>query len=201
MGKIVFPPAVRAYIAEHYIGTGHQAMADMLNRTFGANYTKAQIKSYYGNNRLNCGITGRFRKGMVPHNKGAKGFCPAGSEKGWFAKGTMPPQHRPVGSVRIDGRNGITMVKIAEPNVWIAKHKLIWEQAYGSVPEGHVVTFLDGNKANFALNNLAAISREESLKINCAGLRCVKSDLTRAGILIAKIEIAGKKHECKRRNR
>lgn len=33
------------------------------------------------------GRTGQFFKGQVSHNAGKKGFCPPGSEKGWFKAG------------------------------------------------------------------------------------------------------------------
>ena len=35
-------------------------------------------------------ITGRFLKGHIPYNKGMKGQCAKGCEKGWFKKGHKP---------------------------------------------------------------------------------------------------------------
>lgn len=40
------------------------------------------------------------------------------------------------------------------------KHQLIWEKYNGPIPEGMVITFLDGNKQNFDINNLMAITPE-----------------------------------------
>lgn len=37
---------------------------------------------------------------------------------------------------------------------WERKHKYVWEQAYGKIPEGHVLLFLDGDVRNCALENL-----------------------------------------------
>ncbi|HBR31935.1 MAG TPA: HNH endonuclease, partial [Clostridiales bacterium] len=91
---------VQAFIKHNYIGTGHKEMADLLNKTFGMNYTKSQIKSYYGNHKMNSGLNGRFPKGHIPANKGKKGFHVPGSEKGWFKEGHMPINHKPVGSER-----------------------------------------------------------------------------------------------------
>lgn len=42
---------------------------------------------------------------------------------------------------------------------WIPKQKVIYEQAFGELPEGMFVIFLDGNKRNFDLDNLYPVSR------------------------------------------
>lgn len=187
-----YPKKVKDFIYKNYVGTGHQAMADMLNQKFGTQYTKADVKSYYSNHKLNSGLTGRFEKNHTPANKGKKGIHTPGSEKGWFKKGSMPKNHKPVGSERIDNKDGYTSVKTAEPNVWKLKHKLIWEEANGPIPPGHVVTFLDGDKTNFNLDNMALISNAEHLQLIRSGLRCSDSELTKTGILITKVIRASK---------
>lgn len=45
---------------------------------------------------------------------------------------------------------------------FIQKHRYIWEQYHGKkVPEGHMITFIDGNTENFDINNLVCISVSE----------------------------------------
>ena len=45
---------------------------------------------------------------------------------------------------------------------FIQKHRYIWEQYHGrKVPEGHMITFLDGNTENFDINNLVCLSASE----------------------------------------
>ncbi|KAA0944169.1 HNH endonuclease [Sporosarcina sp. ANT_H38] len=39
------------------------------------------------------------------------------------------------------------------------KQRLIWKNAYGPIPNGHVVIFGDGNQCNCELNNLVLVSR------------------------------------------
>ena len=70
----------------------------------------------------------------------------------------------PVGSLRED--KGYIYVKIAEPNVWIEKHRLIYESMYGNIPTGHKVIFADKNKRNFDPDNLILVSNSEALIMN-----------------------------------
>jgi hypothetical protein len=101
-------------------------------------------------------------------------------------------------------------VKTRNPRTWKFKHRLIWEKAHGKIPRDHVVLFADGDKLNFALNNLLLVSRRELSVMNKQGLICNHRDLTLAGKAIADIKIliadrkqeikTGKKSRTKRRN-
>lgn len=50
------------------------------------------------------------------------------------------------------------------------KHWLIWKNAYGPIPKGHVVIFGDGNRCNFELNNLILVSRKILSDLNVRNL-------------------------------
>jgi hypothetical protein len=183
----LFPNEVRTFIKENHPGVGPKDMAELLNKTFGTTYTKTQMKAYYGNNKIDSGQNGYFPKGHTPPNKGKKGYHSPGSEKGWFSKGHDPVNHKPVGSERVD-TDGYTLIKTAEPNIWTPKHKVIWEEKNGKVPEGHILTFLDGNKGNITLENLALITMAESLELTRSKLRSSSPEFTKTGILIVKVK-------------
>lgn len=107
----------------------------------------------------------RFAKGHSPANKGKK-MAPetyAKVSRTMFAKGHTPKNHRDVGSERIN-KDGYIEVKVAEPNKWKAKHRVIWEEANGPVEKGYNVQFKDGNPQNVTLENLYLISRSRQLK-------------------------------------
>ncbi len=72
---------------------------------------------------------------------------------------------------------------------------MLWEKKNGKVPEGYVLTFLDGDKSNFTLDNLALISMAESLEITRSNLRSTNPEFTKTGILIAKVKIARSKRK------
>jgi len=76
----------------------------------------------------------------------------------------------------------------AKKNVnWKQKQRLIWEQEHGPVPEGMFVTFLDGNRENFDLSNLALITRAEHARLNQSGLRSEDPEITAAALQVAKL--------------
>lgn len=92
----------------------------------------------------------------------------------------------PVGSERKD-KKGYVLIKIAEPNKWIEKHRYIYESMYGNIPTGHKVIFADGNKENFDIDNLVLVSDSEALIMNTKKLKYDDAELTKTGALIAKI--------------
>lgn len=184
---------MKQFILDNYKGRYNQELADLFNQKFNANITSRTIKSYKANNKLNSGLTGKFRKGQTPHNKGKK-MPKEVYEKvkhTMFAKGNVPPNHRPVGSERIS-KDGYIEVKVAEPNKWRLKQRVVYEEAKGEIPEGCPIIFLDGNKRNFDIDNLRCITRSELLYLNCNGLNN-SNEITETGILMARLDSAKNK--------
>lgn len=91
----------------------------------------------------------------------------------------------PIGSERES--KGYIMVKVAEPNKWIEKHRYIYESMYGNIPTGHKVIFADKNTRNFNPDNLILVSDSEALIMNTKKLIYEDSTLTKSGVLIVKI--------------
>lgn len=179
---------MKQFILDNYKGRYNQELADLFNQKFNTNITSRMIKSYKANNKLNSGLTGKFRKGQTPHNKGKK-MPKEVYEKvkhTMFAKGNVPPNHRPVGSERIS-KDGYIEVKVAEPNKWRLKQRVVYEEAKGKIPEGCPIIFLDGNKRNFDIDNLRCITRSELLYLNCNGLNN-SNEITETGILMARLD-------------
>lgn len=193
---------MKQFILDNYKGRYNQELADLFNQKFNTNITSRTIKSYKANNKLNSGLTGKFRKGQTPHNKGKK-MPKEVYEKvkhTMFAKGNVPPNHRPVGSERIS-KDGYIEVKVAEPNKWRLKQRVVYEEAKGKIPEGCTIIFLDGNKRNFDIDNLRCITRSELLYLNCNGLNN-SNEITETGILMARLDRTKnkKKQELKDKN-
>ena len=193
---------MKQFILDNYKGRYNKELADLFNQKFNTNITSRTIKSYKANNKLNSGLTGKFRKGQTPHNKGKK-MPKEVYEKvkhTMFAKGNVPPNHRPVGSERIS-KDGYIEVKVAEPNKWRLKQRVVYEETKGKIPEGCPIIFLDGNKRNFDIDNLRCITRSELLYLNCNGLNN-SNEITETGILMARLDRAKnkKKQELKDKN-
>ena len=115
-------------------------------------------------------VATRFVKGREPHNKGKRidEFMSAeGIERSSvtrFKKGHLPHNTKPIGYERVDPKDGYIFIKVSMSGKMVAKHRYIWEQAHGKIPDGYLVSFRDGNRHNCDLSNLYLLSREENAR-------------------------------------
>lgn len=182
----LWPRNIRKWLAEHNRGKTAGEMTSMLNERFGRSYTVEQVKSMRSRMHLDSGLTWRFEKGHVPHNKGRKGWHSPGCEKGWFKKGQKGWNRCRKGTERWT-TDGYLKVKIGQPDVWEFKHILTWERHHGKVPKGYMISFKDGNHANCRISNLMCIKRSEHLTLNYMGLRSSDPRLTEAGLNLVRL--------------
>ena len=182
----------KEFIITNNYGKYSKELAEMFNQHFNTNITAKEIAYFRRNHKLNSGLTGQFKKGNVAHNKGKKQIEYMSQEsiertkKTRFKKGNKPKNYRPVGSERIT-KDGYIEVKVADPNKWETKNKIIYKQYYGDIPKGHKVIYADGNKLNNDINNLILVSDNEELIMNRHRLRTEDIELTKTGCLIAKV--------------
>lgn len=192
------PEEVRQFVRDHAPGTYNSDLARMLNDRFGTDYTAQQaanLKSYLG---IRSGLVTTFRPGehasrdtefkpgRTPINKGTRGLWPNCGGHTKFKPGNRPANYMPVGTVA-KNTDGYWRVKMADPNVWAFKHRLLWEEAHGPIPDDMVVMFLDGNKDHCTLDNLAMVRRSVHCRINNNGLHGDTPELGRAAILTAEL--------------
>lgn len=108
---------------------------------------------------------GQFLKGLIPWNKGDKTFRPSIETE--FKSGLSH-----VGNTHPSWKGGEQVPKNDCTHVWIGngkrkrKPRMVYEEAHGVMPKGHVIYHIDGDKRNDSLLNLEAISRAELLKRN-----------------------------------
>ena len=183
-----FTDEVLDFIRKDYVGVTNKEMALRLEREFGGKFTPKSVGVYRCKIGCTSGNDGRFYKGQTPHNKGVKGTYP-GCEKGWFKKGCKVHNQYPVGT-EVFKAEGYWKTKIAEPNVWKYTHHLVWENAHGEIPKGHVVIFKDGDVNNRVLENLMCISKAEFAVINRFGLKGENGQMVEFGLNVAKLMIA-----------
>ena len=182
---------LRGYIPGHH----HAETAIAFTERFRP-ITRQQVESFGANNKVLTGF--RASEGMPPWNAG-KSFQAGGRcAETQFKPGQMPPNWRPVGSVRTD-RDGYSMVKVAEPKKWVLKQRLIYEQEHGPIGKSEIVIFLDGNRQNFDLENLACISRRLHSRINQLGLQYHDRESFETACAVAELRL--KMGEMKRRRK
>ena len=72
---------------------------------------------------------------------------------------------------------------------WKLKHRLNWEKVHGEIPKGRKIIFLDGNRLNCDVNNLAMVTHAEHVEMQRRNLRSEHPEMTETGVLIAKINV------------
>jgi len=174
----------KEYLKKITPGHHYKEIQKLMSKKWNLEYTLVQIKGAISRYKLNTGFNGQYGKDHIPANKGMKGVCAQGSDKGWFKKGTIPPNHREVGSERITV-DDYTEVKVAEPNKWRLKQQLTWEKHNGNIEKGYAVIFGDGDRHNFDVDNLILVSRYQLLTMNKNKLIQKDANLTRTGVIIA----------------
>lgn len=180
------------FMAEYVPGHSYREIQKAFTEKFGWEISLSQINSYIGNHHLNTGRTGRFQKGQEPPNKGKKGVCAAGCEKTWFKKGHTPINYRPVGSERTNV-DGYIEIKVADPNKWKPKHRVVWESVNGKIPKGCVIIFKDNDKTNTNIDNLMLIKRATNAVLNRTGLCRYSGEFKETALCIAELKVSASK--------
>lgn len=150
-------------------------IAEILGRGISSIHCKAQSlglessrekiqRTGYEASKSPASIAARFQKGSVPLNKGKKVSPEIYSkmQHTMFKKGQTPLNHRDVGSERLNVY-GYIEIKVAEPNRWRLKHRVIWEQVNGTIPKGFNVQFKNHNPLDCRIENLYLISKAEQM--------------------------------------
>ena len=186
----------RQFMTEYVPGHSYREIQKAFTEKFGWEISLGQVNSYIGNHHLNTGRTGRFQKGQEPPNKGKKGICAAGCEKTWFKKGHIPANYRPVGSERVN-KDGYIEVKVADPNKWRLKHRVVWEAVNGKISKGYIIIFRDNDKTNTDINNLMPIKQGTHAVLNHTGLCEYSVEFKETAVRIAELKTVS--NEAKRR--
>lgn len=129
------------------------------------------------------GRTGQFAKGQVSHNKGVK--CAPGTggrhpnaQRTQFRAGALPHNTKGAGHERIDSKDGYVILIVEETNPWtgaatrpVHKHRWLWEQKHGPIPDGMALKCLDGDKTNTDPSNWELVSRGVLARLNGGRMR------------------------------
>ena len=192
----------KQFLRDNVKGITLKELTKRFNERFGTNKSENSIRCQKTKLHLYSGITGgQFKKGDVPANKGKKMSAEQYErcKATMFKKGTRPKNYDSVGTEK-QASDGYIYIKISDKtNVpkkenWKQKHKLLWEKHHGPVPAGHKLIFLDGNKMNITLENLALVTDAELLIMNRRKLIFDNAEATKSGINVARlISIASKR--------
>lgn len=187
-----FTDALRELVKTHTI----REATDILEERFKLGLGSAALKGLMTRLGISTGRTGRFTAGHLPANKGREMSAEVREkiQRTWFRKGCKSINSLPVGTEVF--RDGYVLLKLRDGaklkqwGRWVLKHRYVWEQAHGHIPEGMLVVFLDGNTRNCELSNLALVSKEENGIMNAKKLRSQNAEATKVAITVAKLNLA-----------
>jgi len=115
------------------------------------------------------GTATQFKPGQEPWNKGMHHTTGGRSSETRFKPGNKPHTWRPLGHERLT-KEGYLQRKMADTGCtrkdYVPVHHLAWKEAGREIPPGYALTFRDGNKRNFALENLDLVTRADLLLRN-----------------------------------
>lgn len=187
-----FTDALRELVKTHTI----KEATGILEKRFGMQLGPKALKGLMRRLGISTGRTGRFTAGHTPANKGLEMSAEVREKiRGtWFRKGCKSMNSLPVGTEVF--RDGYVLLKLRDGaelkqwGRWVLKHRYVWEQAHGPIPEGMMVIFLDGNTRNCELSNLALVSKAENAMLNTKKLRSQNAQATKVAITVAKLNLA-----------
>ncbi len=136
--------------------------------------TKSSVKNYARNIGLKLpedeanrrSANSRFQKGHSPFNKGKRGLMKPNRTS--FKKGEKPKNTKFDGAISIRQKKGYPpykFIRISEGK-WKLLHRHVWEQAYGPIPKGYVLRFINGNSLDCELSNLRLVPMAENMRLN-----------------------------------
>lgn len=159
-----------AFVRASYKRMPTHGVTDALNKKFCTDFGVNQIEAYINNHRILSGRTGCFEKGNVP--------------------ATIKPLY----SERLS-KDKLIEIKVPIPHErkgtatqYMPKQRWVYEQHFGPIPDGHVVSFRDGDRENFAPENLIALSRAEMLRLNQNGYRDIHDDLKPSVLVLSRLQ-------------
>lgn len=166
----------------------YKKCAEMMSEEFNYKFTSSMIEHK------------AYRLGVKKPRNGFDNLDPRLPSINWFMKGRPSLNTKPVGTETVlrykDGRIFVA-VKIGMPSEWEYKHRLVYKQHYGEIPNGYMINFADGNHLNFDPDNLILVSQGENIILNKNKLRFNDKELTKTGLTLSKLMIARNKRRTK----
>lgn len=145
----------------------HRAFCEAFNRY---DVSAANLHSLRKRKEWKTGRTGCFEKGQEPVNKGrqceeGRGGRHPNARRTQFKKGQEPHNTNYLGHERVS-KDGYIEISVDEPNPYtgyerryVLKHRWLWEQANGPVPDGFFLKCVDDNKQNCDPSNWQLMPR------------------------------------------
>ena len=196
------------YVKNNYKGKTTIDFAKELSQKFGLDITDSKLQNLKNRIKIKDNFIfepvpngGCYKKGQEPFNKGLKWDEYLTKEQQQkMLKTTYKNGHKSHNAVNVGDEamrysgshpddEGYVYVKVCDGKLnknWKPKQQVIWEKKYGEIPDGHKVIFLDGDRFNFDINNLALVSNGEELHVNKLNIVSGNPELKKTAVLAVK---------------
>lgn len=88
----------------------------------------------------------------------------------------------PIGTVVDDG-DGYLKIKTGNGSSgWERYHRYVYEKRYGTIPKGHKIIFLDGNRRNYDTDNMVAVPASYLAIMNNLKMKSQEPEITKTSI-------------------
>jgi hypothetical protein len=165
----IFTDEEKAFLRDNISRYTYPELATVFNQTFGTHLTHGNISD------VCIKRLGLRRNKPYVFSIGKKDFTA-----------------HPVGTEVFDGKyvwvkvsdhyhEGSAMAKSLDEN-WEKKCVLVWEQAHGKIPKGHMIVFLDKDRKNCTLKNLYCTTRKINFMMAKNGWYSSSPELTLAAL-------------------
>ena len=157
------------FIIEHGAEMTTEELYTAVNEHFGCQHTKDSVRTH----AKKLGV--RKKKNTLRRAQKARG--------------------NPVGTVKVV--NGFKYIRTSNEfdnfyKDWKPLHRQVWESIHGKIPEGYTVVFLNGNKLDCSIDNLACVSNAVLAKMANGHGKAFWSEgreITKAALLMCELDL------------
>lgn len=187
-GKRLWTAADDATLRARYPDTPTADLARAFGRTLSSIHRRARVLELHkspaflasaAGGRLQpgtaIGAATRFGAGHPPANRGLRrpGWTAGRMSETQFRPGVRQGRaarlYQPIGTERVS-HDGYLQRKVNDDlplqRRWRSVHVILWEATHGPVPDGHAVSFVNGDKRDVRLENLALVARRDLMRRN-----------------------------------
>lgn len=108
--------------------------------------------------------------------------------------GHLTKDKKPIGH-EIITTNGFIIIKVAEPNKYRLKQRVVWEQYYKQeIPKDKMIIFADGDRTNCDINNLLLVDKRIPIMLTKYNFHKHSPEITKAGVTICEAQLAIKQY-------
>lgn len=183
----IFTKKQNDFIYQNYKNISSQQLASLINKEFGTSFTAIQLRSFKVHHKLKSGYNNHFKPGTVPWNKGTKGVMKANS-------GSFKPSK--IGQTNI--HDGYKIIKTLQG--WQQYSRYMYEKYHDcKLTSDERINYLDGDKSNFAKENLIKVTKQEVARLHHDGYSFDNPDLNKASINVVRLKMKVREANAKNR--